>query len=80
MTRLVEHPYLLGLLLTLLLAITLRLLPSGTLAPGAARVAGLAVFGGALAFLMWKGLDRGDVFWFVLGGSCGILLALPLVV
>jgi hypothetical protein len=79
MARITEHPFLVGLAITLLVIVTFHLLPAGPLGPAGIRGMGLVVLGGSLAVLIWKGLDRGDVFWFFLGGVCGLILSLPIV-
>jgi hypothetical protein len=78
MARLAEHPFLVGLGVTLLLALGYRLLPTAWLGPTEARGVGLIVYGAALVVLFRLGLDRDDVVWFFLGGACGLILALPL--
>jgi len=76
--KLVDHPFLVGLAVSILLAVAVRMLATGTLAPGSARGIGLVVYGGTLVLLARFGLDREDVFWFFLGGVSGVLLSLPL--
>jgi hypothetical protein len=79
MGRLAEHPFLVGLAITLLVMWTFHLLPAGSLGPMAARGLALTVFGGSLAVLMWNGLHRSDAFWFFLGGASGLVVSLPVV-
>jgi hypothetical protein len=78
MARLAEHPYLAGLAITVLIVASLHSIPAGMLGPTGVRGAGLIVYGGSLAVLMWNGLDRDDVWWFLFGGACGLALSLPL--
>ena len=39
------------------------------------RGLGLAVFGGAIALLLYVTRDRGDVFWFFLGGVITLVVS-----
>lgn len=70
---LVDHPFLVGFGVSLLLIVALSFLPIGALPPGRARGIALIVYSLVLMMLFRRGLDKDDVFWFFLGSLVGIV-------
>ena len=78
MTFLASHPFLAGLVTSLALVALRAALPADAIGPTQGRALGLMVFGGMFVVLSRFGLDRDDAFWVFVGGVCGVLVTLPL--
>lgn len=76
MLRLIgDHPFWFGVVTTLVFSV---LLFGDLIEPQSqaqTRGLGLIVFGGAIAILLYQTRDRGDVFWFFLGGVITLVLS-----
>jgi hypothetical protein len=69
MLRLIgDHPFWFGVVTTLLFSVLLFGNLINLQSQAQTRGLGLIVFGGAIAFLLYQTRDRGDIFWFFLGG------------
>jgi hypothetical protein len=76
MLRLIgDHPFWFGVVTTLVFSVPLFGNVINPQSSAQTRGLGLGVFGGAIALLLYVTRDRGDVFWFFLGGVITLVVS-----
>ncbi len=72
---LAKYPFIVGFVVSALLAFIFIHLQFGMLSTIQVRGIGMLVHGGVLIILFRQGLDRDDVFWYFLGAVAGFLVS-----